>query len=112
MFSHEYWKGHSFNDLHSKGYSGLIKGNYYFKSHEFQRIKYHCYPSFVVNDYFHRNRINSVKLRSTSVLICKKRVSERSKYPIRDNEIFKINNRINANRRRDNKREYIWWDDD
>ena len=97
MFSHEYWKSHSFSHLHSRSYHSLLNDDVYFKSHRFQQIRYRCYPSFVVNDYFHRNRINSVKLRSTFRF--HPRVSGRSKYPIRDKEIFEIHNRIRRHER-------------
>ena len=111
IFSHEYWKSHSIYHLQSRGYYKLLNDCTRFKSHGFQKMKYRTYPSFVVNDYFHRNRINSVKLRSSS--ICKKRVSKRSKYSIRNNDIFKMINRVRANERRRHAREYIWeWDND
>jgi len=113
IFSHEYWKTHSIYYLQSRGYYKLLNDCSRFKSHGFQKMKYRTYPSFVVNDYFHRNRINSVKLRSTSSSV-KKRVSKKSKYPIRNNNVFKMINRVRANERRRHAREYIWedWDYD
>ena len=111
MFTHEYWKEHSIYHLQSRCYHKLLNDCSRFKSNKFKKMKYRTYPSFVVNDYFHRNRINSVKLRSSS--ICKKRVSKRSKYSIRNNDIFKMINRVRANERRRHAREYIWeWDND
>lgn len=108
MFSHEYWKHHHLIHIHSRSYHGLIKGDTCFKSHGFQKQKYRTYPSFVVNDYLHRNRINSIKLRSG----CSNRhirVSSRSKYRIRDNEIFKIINRVRKRERMCKKYKEDWW---
>ena len=96
MFTHEYWKEHWFINLHSRSYTGLMR-NEHFKSHGFQKQKYMTYPSFVVNDYFHRNRVNSVKLRCTFRF--HPRVSGRGKYPIRDKKIFEIHNRIRRHER-------------
>ena len=98
MFTHEYWKGHSIIHLHSRGYRKLLKGDTHFKSHGFQKMKYRSYPSFVVNDFFHRNRINSMKLRCTGSGR-PRRVSRRSKYHIRDNKTFEIINRVRKSER-------------
>lgn len=113
IVSHEYWKTHSIYHLQSRGYHKLLNDCTRFKSHGFQKMKYRTYPSFVVNDYFHRNRINSVKLRSTSSSV-KKRVSKKSKYPIRNNNVFKMINRVRADERRRHARKYMleWWDYD
>ena len=106
LFTHDYWKEHWFIHLHSRSYKRLLRDEH-FKSHGFQQQKYMTYPSFVVNDYFHRNRINSVKLRSTFRF--HPRVSGKAKYPIRNNKMFKNVNRIRRHERMLERWKSEWW---